>query len=253
MTDVNPGELAGQCAQTKVDSQFAAPVQAWRGKLTAGLMLYPLAVASFDVDHDTGESTDGSYDVQVNGASLAEDPVDYDTSNSQTAEDIADAINDNAANHRYVAVASTATVSIYQRRWYADGVAVTLTVDVTDDAAIDNLSDFDNDGAIAPIPVISGEANNIPDTHTYYELGVDTTTAYDLDGTPRAGRLDITTGASEDWAWWRGLFNGGDGHEVAGEAEETLPLPFDPNPALTGYIISNGGDNLTAEYILWSI
>lgn len=256
-----PSEKAGQQANTKLDGQFSAAVQSYNYKLNAGLVLYPLDFATYTVtDGSDGDDTFWPTVTLADGTviRLTEAPVPWGTSDDATADAHVAAINDWAANHKFYAVKTdTDDYTVFCRRYDPYGQAMVFSMEVEEDAD-GTLVDFDDAGAPDPIPVVSGETDNLPDTYDYYELGIDTTGAYDLDGTPRAGEIDITSDESEPWMWWCGFFNPdaatpANGVDVAGEATETLPLPFKANPALTGYIVSGLGDDVTVKYVIWAI
>jgi hypothetical protein len=236
---------AGELAQSEKARQDHEGIQSWRGQLhPAGLVLLPLDHAKYTVT--AGAGAGDTFDPQVNGVSLVVSPVVWTTTDDATADAIVAAINANAANHRYWAIKTdTDDFSVYQRRHDADGVPVAFTMELEGDAD-GTLVDFAEAGQEDAIPVILGAADNIPATYPFYELGVDTSGAHDLNetGSPRVGKIKLESAAAQPWVWWHGLFNataldGTGGRAVAAETEQEFYTfsSMRRDSGATGYIV----------------
>jgi hypothetical protein len=115
---------------------------AYRARVNFGLRTRPLGTITYQVTG--GDDATDTFDVLAGSTSLLAAPVEWTTSHAATAEDIADAINANYANHNYLATVSSDTVTIMQRK---SGAAPTFSVTEVNDAAgtLANSGDMSND------------------------------------------------------------------------------------------------------------
>jgi hypothetical protein len=243
---------AGSLESSQLARSLHNSIQANRGRLgPMGVVLLPLDFATYTVTAGAvAGDTFRPKVVRADGTTvyLTAAAVPWDTSDDATADAIVAAIRAHAANHRYWPVKTdTDDFSVFQRRHDADAQAVEFVMEEVGDAA-GTLVDFTDEGQLAAIPVTSGEADNVPSTYVFYELGVDFSQALDLNetGTPRATKVKITSAAAQPWGWWHGMFNP-TALDLTGavpvEAEveeslETLSSMTRPATGATGYILS---------------
>lgn len=138
------------------------PVEQHRGCVNFGLRSRPLGTITIQITAGSGSATW----LYKEGTLALHAAVTFSTNLNTTAALIAQAINNNASAHNWVATVSTDTITLRQRR---GGAAGTITLTATGDAA----------GA----PANSGNVSNDTDTWTevvsgtafdgdlYYELG----------------------------------------------------------------------------------
>lgn len=120
----------GQMAQSEKSRSDHEGVPAYRARVNVGLRYRGIGRWTFQVTDGTADPGVNTIALTANGVNITGGNVDWITSNSATAEDIADAINANSAETGFYATVATDTVTIRQSR----SGAVTMAKVVAGDA-----------------------------------------------------------------------------------------------------------------------
>lgn len=155
---LHPDDSVGQL----VRDARGTVAQHYRGCVQFGLRSRPLGTITITITAGSGSATW----LYKEGTTALHAVVTYDTSLANTALRIAQAINNNASAHNWVATVSTNTITLRQRR---GGVSGTITLTATGDAAGAPANSGNPTGDTDTwTEVVSGTAF---DGDLYYELG----------------------------------------------------------------------------------